>query len=60
MDAAGCLVLGAPTFYGRFGFARAGANLRSPYSALDAFQDLEFHAGALSGCTSVAYPPAFG
>jgi putative acetyltransferase len=60
MDAAGCLVLGAPTFYGRFGFAPARANLRSPYSGLDAFQGLEFRPGALSGRTSVAYPAAFG
>jgi putative acetyltransferase len=60
VGAAGCVVLGAPDFYGRFGFARAGSKLRSPFSHLEAFLELEFRAGALSRITSVAYPAAFG
>jgi putative acetyltransferase len=55
-----CVVLGAPAFYGRFGFVSAGKAIRSPYAQLPAFQALDFDGVALGRLVSIAYPAAFG
>jgi putative acetyltransferase len=60
LGARACVVLGAPAYYGRFGFASAGAAIASIYSHLPAFQALAFTDGALSQPFSLAYPDAFG
>jgi putative acetyltransferase len=59
--AMGVLVLGDPAYYGRFGFRREAAlGVRSPYSALEAFQALALFDGAFERPLTVAYPDAFG
>lgn len=55
--AAGCVVLGEPLYYGRFGF-HAHENLRYPGPPPDCFMALAFHGALPSGV--VAYDPAFG
>ena len=55
--AAGCVVLGEPVYYGRFGF-RVDPDLRFPGPPPHYFQALAFD-GAIPGGT-VAYHPAFG
>lgn len=59
LGAAGCVVLGSPAYYGRFGFQRAPATIDCRFSPLDAFQALEFTVGAFTAPVSLAYPPAF-
>ncbi len=54
-----CVVLGAPAYYGRFGFTSAGKVIESKYSHLPAFQALAFDDGALSKPINIAYPDAF-
>lgn len=54
-----CVVLGAPAYYGRFGFTPAGATIQSRYSVLAAFQALEFESGALGRRLTLAYSSAF-
>lgn len=54
-----CVVLGAPAYYGRFGFTSAGGVIKSKYSHLPAFQVLALEDGAFSLPFSVAYPDAF-
>ena len=56
----GCVVLGDPAYYGRFGFARAPATLSSPYAHLDAFQALPFESGVFDRPLAAAYPSDFG
>ena len=56
----GCVVLGDPAYYGRFGFTRAPATLSSPYAHLAAFQALAFEPGVLDRPLAAAYPSAFG
>ena len=59
--AIGVLVLGEPAYYGRFGFTRQAAlAVRSPFSALEAFQALALFDGAFEAPMTVAYPAAFG
>lgn len=60
LGALACVVLGAPAFYGRFGFASAGQAIRSPYAHLPGFQVLDFDGVALGRLVSIAYPDAFG
>ena len=55
-----CVVLGAPAYYGRFGFTAAPATIASPYAGLPAFQALEFEPEVLARPISIAYPSAFG
>ena len=55
--AAGCVVLGEPAYYGRFGF-QANDRLRYPGPPPEYFQALAFGAAVPSG--TVAYHPAFG
>jgi putative acetyltransferase len=55
------VVLGAPKYYGRFGF-RAGSSfgLENEYRAQDEFMALELRAGALAGLAGlVRYRPEF-
>jgi putative acetyltransferase len=59
LGARACVVLGAPAYYGRFGFTSAGRTVRSKYSHLPAFQALALEDGALSRPFSIAYPDAF-
>ncbi len=59
LGAGGCVVLGSPAYYGRFGFRRAPATVDSRFSPLEAFQVLEFVAGAFAEPLRLAYPPAF-
>lgn len=59
LGVAGCVVLGSPGYYGRFGFRRAAATIACRFSPLDAFQALEFEPGAFAAPISLAYPPAF-
>jgi putative acetyltransferase len=56
---AACFVLGAPAYYGRFGFVAAVA-IRSPYAKLPAFQVLAFDAQATETLIAADYPAAFG
>jgi predicted N-acetyltransferase YhbS len=56
----GCVVLGDPAYYGRFGFIRAPATLASPYAHLAAFQALAFAPGVFDRPLTAAYPSAFG
>jgi putative acetyltransferase len=56
----GCVVLGDPAYYGRFGFIRAPATLSSPYAHLAAFQALAFEPGVFDRPLAAAYPSAFG
>jgi len=60
LGAKACVVLGAPAYYGRFGFSVAPNTVSSPYAGLAAFQALEFEPGALARPIAVAYPSAFG
>ena len=55
--AAGCVVLGEPAYYGRFGF-NADSRLRFPGPPAEYFQALAFGGPVPSG--TVAYHPAFG
>lgn len=55
--AAGCVVLGEPAYYGRFGF-RAQEGLHYPGPPPDYFMALALHGALPSGL--VAYDPAFG
>jgi putative acetyltransferase len=57
MGAAGCVVLGEPAYYERFGF-RAIPRLRYPGPPAEYFQAWAFRGEAPSG--TVAYHPAFG
>lgn len=59
LGARACIVLGAPAYYGRFGFASAGGTIESKYSHLPAFQALALQHGALSKPFSIGYPDAF-
>ena len=59
LGAAGCVVLGAPAYYGRFGFRRAPPSITCRYSSLEAFQALAFEDEAFDRPMSLAYPPAF-
>lgn len=54
--ARGCVVLGDPGFYGRFGFI-ADANFRLPGAPAEYFQRLSFHEASDGGL--VRYHPAF-
>jgi putative acetyltransferase len=54
-----CVVLGAPSFYGRFGFASAGQAIRSPYAHLPAFQALDFDGASSGRFIAIDYPDAF-
>lgn len=56
----GLLVLGDPTYYGRFGFsAETAREVRAPFRGLAAFQALALEPGAFDGPLTVAYPDAF-
>lgn len=55
--AAGCVVLGEPTYYGRFGF-RTDERLRYPGPPPEYFQALAFGRDRPAGI--VSYHPAFG
>ena len=55
-----CFVLGAPDYYGRFGFSSAPATVRSKYAGIAAFQALEFESGCLARPMDLRYPAAFG
>ena len=57
MGASGCVVLGEPAFYARFGF-RAEPGLRYPGPPSEYFQALGFRGQVPAG--EVAYHPAFG
>ncbi|HEY2483487.1 MAG TPA: N-acetyltransferase [Caulobacteraceae bacterium] len=57
---AACLVLGAPAYYGRFGFISAAGAVCSPYAHLPAFQILTFDGEATAKLVAVDYPAAFG
>lgn len=57
IDAAGCVVLGDPRYYGRFGFEHDPA-LSYPGLPADHFQRLVLSGQSPSG--TVAYPAAFG
>lgn len=59
LGAGACVVLGAPAYYGRFGFTSAGGTIESKYSHLPAFQALALKDGALRQRVSIAYPDAF-
>ena len=59
LGAVGCVVLGSPAYYGRFGFRRTPATIDCRFSPLEAFQALEFAAGAFAAPIHLAYPPAF-
>jgi putative acetyltransferase len=57
----GLLVLGDPTYYGRFGFsADAAVEVIAPFRGMPAFQALALEDGAFSERLTVAYPSAFG
>jgi putative acetyltransferase len=60
LGAKACVVLGAPAYYGRFGFSAAPNTIASPYAGLAAFQAFEFEPGVLAHPITVAYPSAFG
>lgn len=55
-----CFVLGAPAYYGRFGFVSAAGSIVSPYAQAPAFQILEFDIQAAAMLLAVDYPDAFG
>jgi len=57
MDAAGCVVLGEPAYYGRFGFTHDPA-LVYPGPPPEYFQRLVLNGGPARG--TVRYAPAFG
>lgn len=57
MGAEGCVVLGDPAYYGRFGFM-SDPDLRYPDVPPEYFQRLAFTSGAPKG--EVAYQPGFG
>jgi putative acetyltransferase len=59
LGAGACVVLGAPGYYGRFGFVTAGEHIVARYSGLPAFQALELQPGALSRKIVLAFPAAF-
>lgn len=54
MGARGCVVLGAPAYYGRFGF-ESDASLRVPDVPIEYFQRLTFHGHSPKGV--VEYQP---
>jgi len=54
-------VLGAPAYYGRFGFsADAAALVEAPFRGQPAFMALALGDGAFDYPLRVAYPDAFG
>jgi putative acetyltransferase len=53
------VVLGAPAYYGRFGFTVAPSTIGSRYAGLAAFQALPLISGALDRTIDIAYPAAF-
>jgi putative acetyltransferase len=55
----GCVVLGSPAYYGRFGFRRAPATIVCRFQALEAFQALAFDDDVFMSPIALAYPPAF-
>lgn len=56
----GCVVLGHPPYYPRFGFSPAlAATVISPYAGEPAFMALELRPGALAQPVALAYPAAF-
>lgn len=56
----GLLVLGDPTYYGRFGFtAEAAGKVDAPFRGMAAFQGLALEDGAFDRPLSVTYPDAF-
>jgi putative acetyltransferase len=55
--AAGCVVLGNPAYYGRFGF-RAERQLLNTYAPAEYFQSISF--GPPVPCGVVSYHEAFG
>jgi putative acetyltransferase len=57
LGAKGCVVLGEPDYYGRFGFV-ADTRLRHPGPPAEYFQSLPFGKGSPAG--EVAYHKAFG
>jgi putative acetyltransferase len=57
MGAAGCVVLGEPAYYGRFGF-RLEPKLKFPAAPAEYFQAISF--GSPVPCGIVAYHRAFG
>ena len=57
LGAAGCVVLGDPDYYGRFGFTHDPA-LRYPQAPASYFQRLILNGPAAAG--EVLYHPAFG
>jgi predicted N-acetyltransferase YhbS len=59
-DVSACFVLGAPAYYGRFGFVSAGGTVASPYAHLPAFQILAFDVEATRTLRAIDYPAAFG
>ncbi len=59
-DVEACFVLGAPAYYGRFGFVSAAGVIASPYAHLPAFQILAFDVEAAGKLQAVDYPAAFG
>jgi putative acetyltransferase len=59
LGARGCVVLGDPGYYGRFGFVTAGEHIDCRFSGLPAFQALELRPGALTREIALAYPAAF-
>lgn len=58
MDAAGCVVLGEPGYYGRFGFAHDPALTFAGALVPECFQRLVLRGEAARG--EVVYSPAFG
>jgi putative acetyltransferase len=58
---AGLVLLGDPAYYSRFGFAAAAHfNLKSHYTAGEAFQAMPLHAEAFASCRGeVHYNPRF-
>ena len=56
----GVLLLGAPAYYGRFGFSSsATAQVKGPFSGRSAFQALALEDDAFASPMTIAYPDAF-
>ncbi len=56
----GVLLLGAPAYYGRFGFSSsATAQVQGPFSGRTAFQALALEDDAFVSPMTIAYPDAF-
>jgi predicted N-acetyltransferase YhbS len=58
--AVACFVLGAPAYYGRFGFISAQGSVASPFAHSAAFQILTFNDQVARTLEAVDYPTAFG